>query len=92
MMINLELRSCLEESFDGSAKSAFRRTGALRAIMGVMDAPKDVWVSRLGLALKVESVVFMTFWFLAYTVKCKSSAISTCGPIHNLLLACVQLA
>lgn len=51
--------------------------------MGVMDAPKDVWVSRLGLALKVESVVFMTFWFLAYTVKCESSAISTCGPIHN---------
>ena len=69
-----------------------RSAQALRAIMGVMDAPKDVWVSRLGLALKVESVVFMTFWFLAYTVKCKSSAISTCGPIHNLLLACVQLA
>jgi len=38
-------------------------------IMGLMDAPPEEWMSRLSLALKVEAVLFMTFWFLAYTVK-----------------------
>jgi hypothetical protein len=34
-----------------------------------MDVPKDLWVSRLSLALKLEGYVFMAFWFLAYTMK-----------------------
>jgi len=37
--------------------------------MGVMDAPADVWVSRFGLALKIEGALFSIFWLLAYTMK-----------------------
>ena len=39
----------------------------------VMDTP-DLWVSRLGIALKLEGAVFMAFWFLAYTMKFGMSA------------------
>ena len=37
--------------------------------MGTMDTPADVWVTRLGIALKFEGAMFMAFWFLAYTMK-----------------------
>ena len=36
--------------------------------MGLMEEP-NVWMSRLGIALKVEGCLFATFWMLAYTVK-----------------------
>ena len=39
--------------------------------MGIIDIPSipSTAAGRLGLALKLESVPFMTFWFLAYTMK-----------------------
>jgi hypothetical protein len=37
--------------------------------MGIMDVPDDLWVGRLGLALKIEGALFTVFWMMAYTVK-----------------------
>lgn len=36
--------------------------------MGVMEIPTSA-AGKLGLALKLESIAFMGFWFLAYTIK-----------------------
>ena len=36
--------------------------------MMLIDTP-TVWISRLGLALKIEGILFSTFWVLAYTMK-----------------------
>lgn len=36
--------------------------------MGVIET-NNVWVSRLGLALKIEGALFTIFWILAYTMK-----------------------
>jgi hypothetical protein len=36
--------------------------------MGLIDEP-DVWMQRLGLALKIEGVLFSMFWMMAYTLK-----------------------
>lgn len=35
----------------------------------MMSVPEDYWMSKLKLALKVEGVLFSTFWLLAYTMK-----------------------
>ena len=47
--------------------------------MGIMEIPND-WTGRLGLALKLEGVVFMAFWFLAYTMKFGMIWQGTAGP------------
>jgi len=35
----------------------------------LIDTPSSVWMSRLGTALKIEGVLFSSFWMLAYTMK-----------------------
>ena len=35
----------------------------------IMITPPDLWLSRLGLALKFEGALFSIFWILAYTMK-----------------------
>ena len=37
--------------------------------MMLIETPATTWVKRLGIALKVEGVLFSTFWILAYTMK-----------------------
>ena len=37
--------------------------------MILIDTPSTVWTKRLGYALKIEGILFSTFWLLAYTMK-----------------------
>lgn len=37
--------------------------------MTLIESPQDVWIARLGLALKIEGALFASFWLLAYTMK-----------------------
>ena len=37
--------------------------------MGIMAVPDKTWVSRLGLTLKIEGVLFSMLWLVAYTMK-----------------------
>ena len=37
--------------------------------MVLIEHPSNVWVRRLGIALKIEGALFATFWMLAYTMK-----------------------
>ena len=37
--------------------------------MILIDTPRNVWIDRLGFALKIEGGLFSIFWILAYTMK-----------------------
>ena len=61
-----QTKKLLPECIFSSVNQIYFKNGKIKMLI---DTPSKTWERRLSIALKIEGVLFSTFWMLAYTMK-----------------------